>query len=156
MSKPIPQELVDSVIKEQNRQSFNLLERLANYEPPVFRGVASNPGQNNISEILENMGENPADYNIDEINKKIKEQERLEAYNNQPLLPFSNEDYSYTVNSGIHYYGGTRQNPENKKQQFVDVTINHPRYDAQSITFLNLQELDEFIEELQKARDIFQ
>jgi hypothetical protein len=159
MSKPISEELVDSVIKEQRHQTFNLLEQLANYERPVFRGVVPNPGQKNLTKILENMGENPADYDIDEIDKKIQERERaakLEAYNNQPLLPFSNDDYSYTVNSGIHYYGGTIKNPEYKEQQFVEVTINDPRYDAQSITFLNLQELDDFIAELQKAREIFQ
>lgn len=128
MTKPVTPELIDGIINQQRENSFNnamnVLERLINDGSwSVPKEIVPNPGSipNDFNSCLEQMGENPEDYDMDAVNtavserKKEKEEERRQQeMANQPqrtdLVYFKDKVdeeiltvYGYTMSDNNNY-----------------------------------------------------
>jgi hypothetical protein len=153
-------EQIQDIIDLQNGNTpTSILRLLAQDTDTSVHSAAFNFPKHDLNGAIKKVG---ITENVEEVAKQVedyKEQrrkEREEIYNNTPILPFSGSD-TYKVYYIEREYGGTNGNPITEGvQTIVSVEVWSDDGRSCNINFYNKDKLDNFILELQVARDKFQ
>lgn len=170
MTKEVSPELIDGIISQQRENSYNnamnVLERLEAYflnssRNSIIKEVVPNPGSipNDFNSCLEQMGENPEDYDMDAVNtavserkKEQEEERRQQEMENQPQrtdLVYFKDKVDEEI---LTVYGCTMSDNNN----YVELELySEESGNAMFHVFKSKEHVERIIAHLQEAAKVF-